>query len=168
MVEFIRVSTREQIEMAAELAEEIWSEHYTPIIGAEQVKYMLENFQSIKAITQQVDSGTWGFFLIYLEATAIGYFAYQLKIDQLFLSKLYIRRGNRGKGYLHRVMHFLENIAAENCFKKITLTVNKANTTAIAAYEKMGFSKTAPTVADIGGGFVMDDYIMEKALASSN
>lgn len=168
MVEFIRVSTREQIEMAAELAEEIWSEHYTPIIGAEQVKYMLENFQSVKAITQQVDSGIWGYFLIYQEATAIGYFAFQLKIDQLFLSKLYIRSNSRGKGYSRRVLHFLENIAAENCFKKITLTVNKGNSSAIAAYEKMGFSKTAPTVADIGGGFVMDDYIMEKELTTSN
>ncbi len=164
MLEFIRVSTFEQIEMAAELAEEIWSEHYTPIIGAEQVRYMLENFQSAKAITQQIDSGSWGYFLIYLEATAIGYFAFQVKLEQLFLSKLYLRKSHRGKGYSRKVMKFLENIAVANCLPKISLTVNKNNLSAIAVYEKMGFTKICPTVADIGGGFVMDDFLMEKCL----
>lgn len=164
MLEFIRVSTLEQIEMAAELAEEIWSEHYTPIIGAEQVKYMLENLQSAKAITQQIDSGSWGYFLIYHEATAIGYFAFQIKLEQLFLSKLYLRKCHRGKGFSIKVMHFLENIAVENGLPRISLTVNKNNLGAIAVYEKMGFVKVCPTVADIGGGFVMDDFLMEKKL----
>ncbi|MEW6712783.1 MAG: GNAT family N-acetyltransferase [Candidatus Riflebacteria bacterium] len=166
MLEFIRVATREQIELATELAEEIWSEHYTPIIGAEQVKYMLENFQSIKAITDQIDRGSWGYFLIYHDAEAVGYFAYQFRVDHLFLSKLYLRHCLRGKGISRKVMHFLENVAADNCLKKISLTVNKNNENAIAVYKKLGFSTTGPTVADIGGGYVMDDYIMEKSLSS--
>ena len=37
-----RVERPEQIAAVAELAEEIWTQHYTPIIGPAQVLYMLE------------------------------------------------------------------------------------------------------------------------------
>lgn len=164
MLEFIRVTTQEQIELTSKLAEEIWQEHYTPIIGTDQVAYMLENFQSEKAITMQLDSGSWGYFLIYHDAEAIGYFAYHLKLEHMQLSKLYIRHGNRGKGYSRRAIHFLEKICRQNELDKISLTVNKNNSTAIAVYEKLGFKNMGPTVADIGGGYIMDDYIMEKSV----
>jgi hypothetical protein len=42
--------------------------------------------------------------------------------------------------------------------------VNKRNASAIAAYRKHGFDVRESVVKDIGGGFVMDDYIMEKRL----
>ena len=41
------------------------------------------------------------------------------------------------------------------------MTVNRNNTGSVAAYEKMGFQKVREQVAEIGGGYVMDDYIME-------
>jgi ribosomal protein S18 acetylase RimI-like enzyme len=164
MFEFIRVATINQIKTAAALAEEIWAEHYIPIIGPDQVKYMLETFQSEKSIVQQIDSGAWVYFLIHFHGEAVGYFAFQLKLDRLFLSKLYLRKNMRGKGIARKAIGFLENVAAENCLSKIVLTVNKNNQTAIAAYEKLGFANLGPTVADIGGGYVMDDYIFEKTL----
>ena len=34
------------------LAGEIWREHYTPIIGAEQVEYMLAKFQTAERILE--------------------------------------------------------------------------------------------------------------------
>ena len=43
--------------------------------------------------------------------------------------------------------------------------VNKYNSNSIAAYEKMGFLNLGPTVADIGDGFIMDDYIMRLPLS---
>jgi hypothetical protein len=42
--------------------------------------------------------------------------------------------------------------------------VNKYNSQPIAVYEKLGFRVVAAVVQDIGGGFVMDDYRMEKTL----
>jgi diamine N-acetyltransferase len=44
------------------------------------------------------------------------------------------------------------------------LTVNKNNTGAISVYEKIGFRNVGSLVQDIGSGFVMDDYAMEKTL----
>jgi ribosomal protein S18 acetylase RimI-like enzyme len=42
--------------------------------------------------------------------------------------------------------------------------VNKRNERAINSYRKYGFAVRETVVDDIGGGFVMDDFIMEKKL----
>jgi ribosomal protein S18 acetylase RimI-like enzyme len=46
----------------------------------------------------------------------------------------------------------------------VILAVNKRNTTAIGSYRKYGFVVRESIVDDIGHGFVMDDYVMEKKL----
>ena len=46
----------------------------------------------------------------------------------------------------------------------IYLTVNKQNLISISVYEKLGFLRARDLVTDIGSGFVMDDYVMEKYL----
>ena len=82
----------------------------------------------------------------------------------MFLSKLYVLRDFRGQGLGKTAMHFIENQAEQNNCSKITLTVNKYNTNSIKVYEKNGFINTGAVVIDIGNGFVMDDYTMEKIL----
>jgi ribosomal protein S18 acetylase RimI-like enzyme len=42
----------------------------------------------------------------------------------------------------------------------LVLAVNKRNEGALAAYAKHGFAIVESVVKDIGGGFVMDDYVM--------
>ena len=49
-------------------------------------------------------------------------------------------------------------------FTRLELRVNRANTGAIRAYERFGFRIRGPLVTDIGGGFVMDDHVMERSL----
>jgi len=46
----------------------------------------------------------------------------------------------------------------------VILAVNKRNTAAINSYRKYGFAVREAIVDDIGHGFVMDDFIMEKML----
>ena len=57
MIEITNVRSSEQIGTVARLADTIWREHYVPIIGGAQVDYMLKRFQSIQAITEQVEHG---------------------------------------------------------------------------------------------------------------
>lgn len=45
---------------------------------------------------------------------------------------------------------------------KIYLTVNKHNTHAVEVYRHFGFYQIDAVVTDIGGGYVMDDYILQK------
>jgi len=47
---------------------------------------------------------------------------------------------------------------------RLWLTINKRNPV-LQIYERLGFVRTAAIVMDIGGGFVMDDFRMEKDVA---
>lgn len=158
---FTPVSTEKQIRQVAALACDIWTEHFTPVIGPAQVEYMLNTIQSEAAITDQIRNRRFQYFLLEDNTEPIGYCAIQLKPDQLFLSKLYILKSMRGKGLARKAIEFLTSIAREHKLDKITLTCNKNNTGPIAAYEKLGFANTGSVVMDIGQGFVMDDYTMQ-------
>jgi ribosomal protein S18 acetylase RimI-like enzyme len=160
---FIKVTSQEHTESVAALAREIWTEHYTPIIGREQVEYMLARFQSTPAIAEQLTDG-YLYFLIKEAGRFIGYLSVQLKEGELFLSKIYVMSSHRGKGVGRKAILFAEELAKEKGIGKIVLTVNKNNTLAIKAYEAMGFMKVEALVQDIGGGFVMDDFKMEKEI----
>ena len=160
---FTVVTTEQQREIVESLARKIWTEHYTPIIGREQVEYMLEKFQSRDAIAQQIRTGVI-YFLIRSGEEYIGYIAVQPKDDELFLSKIYVASSRRGRGHGKKAMEFVESLAKERKLGKIVLTVNKNNSSSIRAYRKMGFTIAGALIQDIGSGFVMDDYKMEKAV----
>ena len=152
-----------QIQTVENLAYEIWNEHFTAIIGKAQVDYMLEKFQSIRAISEQIEQG-YQYYLIRTEDGFIGYTGVQPREDELFLSKLYIKSSLRGRGYGRKVVQFLEGMAKDKGLRQIILTVNKNNLDTIKAYEKFGFENLGPVVQDIGGGFIMDDYQMAKRI----
>lgn len=160
---FNEVSSEIQLDEVEALAVEIWNEHYVPIIGKKQVDYMLEKFQSKPVMKEQISKG-YIYFLVEDEGRKIGYIGMEPKEDELFLSKLYIKASERGKGYGKKAVQFLEGLAKEKKLDKISLTVNKNNVKSIAAYKKIGFKNMGAIVMDIGCGFVMDDYKMEKHL----
>jgi RimJ/RimL family protein N-acetyltransferase len=169
----IRNLTKRSVKLEAEaaviavLADEIWREHYTPIIGEAQVDYMLKKFQSAEQICEDIKQNAYIYFIAehIKSGEIIGYCAAQPKEDYLLLSKLYIRRDYRGRGFARS---FLDEVTAlcrwEYGFDKIRLTVNKNNSGAIAAYQKMGFETIDSIKADIGGGFFMDDFVMELTI----
>ena len=160
---FIPVTTDDQMAMVESLAREIWTEYYTPIIGRKQVDYMLDRFQSRKTIAGQIKEGIL-YFLIRADDEFIGYIAVQPKEDELFLSKIYVRSSERRKGFGRRAVRFAESLARERNLSRIVLTVNKNNVSSIKVYERTGFKSAGSLVQDIGNGFVMDDYKMEKTL----
>jgi GNAT superfamily N-acetyltransferase len=156
-------SGREDIQTAAALAREIWAQQYTPIIGVAQVKYMVDNFQSEKAIAADIASG-YVYTIAYWEGTPCGYSAIRFDPDALFLSKLYVLQAFRGKGIAQAMLRVAGEAARQHNLARIRLTCNKYNTGSLSDYARMGFVRTADIVTDIGGGFVMDDYVMEKPL----
>lgn len=160
-IEFVPVTAAGQVEELCALAREIWEEHFTPIIGAGQVEYMLEKFQSVPAVSEQLEQG-YRYFLFQEEGKTVGYTGVQKQEEKLFLSKLYIHKKSRGKKYASCAIRFLCGLCREEGLPSIWLTVNRHNEHTIAIYKKLGFSITRTQVTDIGGGFVMDDYIMEK------
>lgn len=161
MVSIQPVKTPEQVEAMCRIAQQVWHQHFTPIIGEKQVEYMLEKFQSPRAVTEQLQGGYEYFFLCW-EDRPVGYMGIHQEDGSLFLSKLYLQQEYRGKKIASKAMEFLVALCRERGLKSIWLTVNKHNDTTIAIYQKMGFYEICQQRADIGNGFVMDDYVMQK------
>ena len=160
-----RVERPDQIAAVAALARETWTQHYVPIIGAAQVEYMLAKFQSTEAIARQIAAEGYEYYL----APGAGYLA--LVPDpakkSLLLSKIYVKAAARGTGLGRALAEFAERRCSELGCNELWLTVNRNNLGSIAFYERMGFRKTQTLVTDIGGGFVMDDWRMAKAVAEA-
>lgn len=151
-------------ELAA-LAAVIWRTHYPGIISREQIDYMLARMYDVVELARQLGQGTV-FLRLLVDGRLIGFAAHsptsdpdERKLDKLYLHPDHQRHGH-GSRLLQRVM---EEARALGC-SSLMLTVNKRNTKAIAAYEKNGFTIRESVVMDIGGGFVMDDYVMARRL----
>lgn len=142
----------------------IWHEYWKDYLSEEQIEYMVDKFQSEKAIQHQIQYEHYTYFYIYYNRGLIGYIGLALKDDSIFLSKFYIKKDFRHNGIGTKTFEFIKEAAKQQRRDKITLTVNKHNTNSINAYKKWGFKTVDAVVTDIGGGFVMDDYIMEYKL----
>ncbi|HEX5789827.1 MAG TPA: GNAT family N-acetyltransferase [Luteolibacter sp.] len=147
------------IQRVVELAAICWHSHYTAIIGGEQVRYMLERFQSREAINQQIAGGRDYRLIEDDEGQSHGYLAWDLHPDHLFLSKLYILPTSQRRGLARQALELLQG---EQPGREIRLTVNKHNAKAIAFYQAMDFRNCGALVTDIGNGFVMDDWEMRR------
>ncbi|WP_053375192.1 GNAT family N-acetyltransferase [Paenibacillus sp. FJAT-27812] len=164
---FPQVNTTEQIAEVARLAAEIWREYYVTIITIEQIEYMISQFQSIPAIKDQIHHQGYEYYFIHHDGSAVGYMSVRQEEGKLFLSKFYIGKEHRGRGYASQASAFLEQLCKERNLSHIWLTVNRHNESTIAVYEKKGFKTVQEKKADIGNGFVMDDFIMEKEIPVS-
>ena len=163
MTNIVAANTSEYFNVIATLADSIWREHYIPIIGKPQVDYMLEKFQSVKAIVEQVRND-FEYYLIYLNEAPVGYISIKKETEALFLSKIYVLSSQRGKKIGKTALNFVEEKGKAYKLNKIRLTVNIHNTNSIAAYKNLGFKNIGSVVADIGNGFVMDDFEMIKEI----
>lgn len=163
MIEINIVNTVANYKLIEQLAGVIWREHYIPITGEGQVEHMLKKYQSAIAISNQVESG-FQYFIIYNDKIPVGYLSIKKESDSLFLSKIYVLKDYRGMKIGKTAMLFIEDKARALDCARVVLTVNKNNTNSILAYKRFGFKNLGSVVKDIGNGYVMDDYKMEKKL----
>jgi len=163
MIKITSVTSTTLLQQIESLADIIWREHYTPIIGKDQVDYMLEKFQSVTAMHAQIEQG-YAYFLVHKNGTAVGYFSIQKRDDTMFLSKLYVLKNYRGQGLGKASMDYIHQQAKAMGCNSISLTVNRHNKDTIRAYGALGFENVGEQIADIGNGFVMDDYLLKKKL----
>ena len=139
------------------LATDILREHYDPILGKAQNDYMLEKFQSVGAITHQLDGG-YQYYFVRAAGRDIGFLAFYPRGEAMYLSKLYLLKDERGKGYSRLIVEFVVGKAREASLGSVELNVNKHND-AILAYESLCFRRVRAEKNDIGSGYFMDDYV---------
>ena len=148
------------IRRMTKVAEVVWREANVAFCTPEQVEYMIEMFQSYEAVSGQLVHG-YRYFLVEEDGEILAYFGVQPQGERLFLSKFYILKEHRGKGIFSMGLEFMAELCREQQLDTIYLTVNRNNTHACEVYLHKGFKIAEEAVADIGCGFVMDDYIME-------
>ncbi|MGA1227108.1 MAG: GNAT family N-acetyltransferase [Tamlana sp.] len=163
MIDIIPAKNKNDYVLIEQLANIVWYEHYISIISLKQIEYMLYKYNSVKAISKRAQQGTQFYYMTFNEIP-VGYVAIEIKPNHLYISKLYVLKKYRGNKIAKRAMLFAESMAKDKGKESIKLHVNKYNTNSILAYEKMGFVNSESVVTDIGRGFVMDDYLMVKAI----
>lgn len=163
---FCPVKTQEDQKQLARLADEIWHEYWPAIIGQAQTDYMVNRFQSLEAIKRDMECARYEYWLIRLRDSGelVGYTGghEEPETNRYFISKIYLRKEHRGKGFARETIIHYEALAAKRGLFALYLTVNKHNVQGIRAYRGLGFLTIDAVETDIGDGFVMDDYIMEK------
>ena len=165
MISIRKINSEEALLIHA-LAHQIWNKVYPSIVTQAQINYMLEKMYAVPVLKKEIDNGIV-FQIAEEDGVALGFCAFeQLATNTFKLHKIYVQPETKGKHIGSLLLLSVENIIAESGDNaRLTLNVNKYNS-AKTFYEKKGFVVVDEGVFDIGNGFVMDDYIMEKIITT--
>jgi len=154
------------VEAIAALARVVWQDAYPGIITQAQIDFMLEQRYNAPHLLEELalpeiwwDKATVDGELAAFASTLPTATPGEMKLDKIYVDPARQRVGLGGR----LIAHVTERMRAHGCATLI-LAVNKRNERAIAAYKKHGFTVREAVRVDIGNGFVMDDFIMEKSL----
>ena len=147
------------------LAAVVWRAHYPGIISPEQIDYMLARMYDVGTMKREAVTGTtWFRALVDAELRGFASVGSTDTATEFKLHKLYVHPGWQRHGLGSALLEECESTARMCGATTLVLNVNKRNTVALTAYRHRGFTIRESIVADIGGGFVMDDYVMMKPL----
>jgi len=150
----------------AELAGVIWRAGYPGIISHAQIDYMLARMYALDTMREEIQSQGIHYKLLFAGGKPAGFASYGPTSEPgvMKLHKLYLAPELHGRGLGSRLLQHCEREIRATGAHRLVLSVNKRNTQAIGAYRRNGFVIAESVVTDIGGGFVMDDYVMAKNL----
>jgi ribosomal protein S18 acetylase RimI-like enzyme len=153
----------EAIPLVRDLTFRIWPQTYSGMLEDDQVEYMMDMMYSESSLQKQMHDGAQ-FIIIYDNQDPIGFASYQEIGPGLFkLHKIYILSNQQGKGTGRYMIDYIIDKIKNKGATSLQLQVNKKNKAKLF-YEKLGFNAIDEIKLDIGGGYVMDDYIMEKTI----
>ncbi len=153
-------------ELISDLAESIWQVCYAELLSAEQIRYMLDWMYAPDRIRQEIRERGIVYRWLSHKGERVGFAASGASADGLdvVVHKLYVMPNSQGGGLGTAALTAIEASAKSAGIGRMTLRVNRGNQLAIRVYEKFGFERQSEVCSDIGGGFVMDDYVMAKTL----
>ncbi|WP_224996730.1 GNAT family N-acetyltransferase [Cesiribacter sp. SM1] len=143
-----------------------WPPTFGDILSPEQIEYMLDMMYSMPALMNQVYQKGHTFILAREEDSFLGFAAYEpnyQKQAKTKIHKIYVLPAAHGKGVGKALMGYIRELALKHNNPTLTLNVNR-NNKAVQFYEKIGFEIVGREDIDIGNGFLMEDYIMDKQL----
>lgn len=162
----IRPLAAADVDAVADLARHTWQDAYADLIPQAQIDYMLAQRYNRQTLLNELDRvGIW-WDQLFVDDQRAAFASYHLtgqpgemKLDKLYVAPEHQRTGLGGI----LITHIADQARAQGC-SHLILAVNKRNERAIRAYHKHGFQVREAVQVDIGSGFVMDDFIMEKSV----
>ncbi|WP_285010233.1 GNAT family N-acetyltransferase [Pedobacter faecalis] len=165
MMILLRRAMEGDIDSIRDLAMRTWPSAYGEILSEEQISYMLDTMYSRAELLKQVRAG-YVFLMAEEDGMDIGFAGYSGLPENATiykLHKLYVLPQQHGKGVGKLLISEVCRLAAHAGAKTLQLNVNRHNK-ARGFYESLGFKIVEEVDINIGKGFFMNDFIMEKEL----
>lgn len=162
----IEKATTQDIPTIRAIAHTTWYPTFEEILSKEQIGYMLEMMYSESSLTEQIEIKKHHFFLAKENNKALGFMSVELNYQNQSVAKIhkiYILPTAQGKGIGKILMQKAEEIAQESNQKFMSLNVNRFNK-ALDFYENLGYQNIKTEDIDIGNGYLMEDFVLEKKL----
>ena len=156
--------TAADVDAVSALARSVWQATYPALIPQAQIDAMLADRYAPQRIRAQLDDPRQGWWVAKQDHALAGFAHAILDESDCKLDKLYVHPNRQRRGIGAALEKTVEDWARRQQVRRLWLQVNRGNTRAIAAYEKYGFRIVESRVFELGGGFVMDDHVMERML----
>lgn len=155
------------VEAIAALAREIWQSAYAGIISQAQIDYMLGQRYNATRLLEELEKPGYWWDQAFVDGIRVGFSSCFLTDvpGEIKLDKVYVHPAQQRSGVGGALIETVMAHGRKAGCNALILAVNKQNAKAIAAYEKRGFAVREAVRVDIGGGFVMDDFIMARSIA---
>lgn len=151
------------IPLIRDMAYKIWPQTYGSILSKEQLDYMLNLLYGEKALHEQIE-GNIEFIIAYDGVHPLGFASFGSTEPTVYkLHKIYVLPSQQGKGTGRFIIDQLIKAMKAKGAVSLQLNVNRYNN-AKNFYEKLGFVVIKEEDIDIGNGYYMNDYVMEKNL----
>src|SRR5262245_34250955 len=160
----IKKADIKDIPIIRELTFRVWPQTYASILSQAQIDYMLNMMYSEKSLAKQMKDEGCQFIIAFEDGNPVGFASYsETELQKWKLHKIYILPNQQGKGTGKLVINYvIDEIKQQNAVS-LYLQVNR-NNNAKTFYEHIGFSEVDFINLDIGSGYFMNDFIMEKKL----
>ena len=147
----------------AALSRGIWTDSFSEFLPPEQVEYMKAQYHTEDSLRDLMKRKGQRYYYIISGTAIAGYFVLSPHGDSLAIA-IFITREFRGKGLGKQALKRIYKMCKEEGYRKVLVAVNKNNAPAVKAFTRSGLKIVGTRVTDVGGGFVMSDYLMEKKL----
>ena len=160
----IQEATVADVKIIQDIATRTWPTAYGEILSKKQLDYMMDLIYSELSLIEQMKKKEQLFYIAFDESAALAFIAIEHNYKREAVTrihKIYILPETQGKGMGKLLIYFAENEAKKENATALSLNVNRYNK-ALLFYQKFGFKIIAEEDIEIGNGYLMEDYKMEK------
>jgi ribosomal protein S18 acetylase RimI-like enzyme len=160
----IKAATVEDIGVIQSIIYQTYPATYKDILSAQQITYMIDLLYSTAMLQKQIEQEHHTYLIATKKETAIAFAAFSMVEENIYkLHKIYALPSQQGKGLGKLLINFVTEEIKKAGATAIRLNVNRHNK-AKSFYEHLGFAVIYEEDIDIGNGYFMNDYVMDKKI----